>query len=1181
MAAQLRFLLGRAGSGKTFACLDAIRREARQGPDGPPLILLTPEQATFQMERALLAGPELTATHRAHVLSFQRLAARVLQAMGLGARPLLGQLGKRMVLRALIHRHGSRLQLFGKSARQPGFVDKLANTLKELRAYQCRPEDLEIRCRLLGDSPHRVLAAKLHDLAVIYRAFEEHVTGRFTDPDELLSLVAAHLAASRVAQGARVWVDGFAGFTPQELAVLRALWRVAERVEIALCLDPDTAAGGAGEGPDLFAPTRETYQQLLAMAREDGLEIAETRVLSAQPPPRFAGAPVLAHVERELFRAKGRTFAGPVDPDALRVVAAANAREEVEAAAREILRLCRERGWRFRDMAVIVRQLEPYRDLIAAVFASYGIPHFIDTRRPLTHHPLTELVRSALEAVAAGWPTEAVVRCLKTDLLPVSRDEADRLENYAYAHGIDGPAWVRDAPWTYARRYTLDGDDGPAAAGAEALAEIDAARRRALGPLRRLAQRLAAARSAREMAAALWGMLEELQVAATLEQWMEAARAAARPEEVQEHAGAWQGVLQVLDELVAAMGEEPLTVAEFRLLVEAGLESLRIGLVPPGLDQVLVGSVERSRQPDIKAALVLGAHDGNFPLPPAEDVIFNDQERDMLAESRLVLSPTSRTLLLREQYLMYISLTRASQYLWISYPAADARGRELAPSYVVRRVRELFPGLPLAVAPLEPAHDEGWLERAVDGDRLVAVLGARLRRHRAGEPAGPFWWALYQWVTQEPVLRARAARLFPALNHHNRVPPLPAPVVRELFGLTLRSSVTRLESFAACPFQHFAAYGLGLRERPQWRLDQLQVGIFLHAALRRFVEALAAGGRDWGELDDAAAQALADQCVDELLPQLGSELMLTSARHDFLGEVLRRRVRRAVWALTEHARRGRFRPVAVEAAFGRGGAAWEPWVVVLPRDRELQLAGQIDRIDLARDDRGGLWVRVIDYKSSQQDLRLGEVVYGLSLQLPVYLAVALRHRDALARTAGAPPGTPVGPAAALYFPVRDPIIQQDGPVEGLALEGLLRRELRMRGLYIDRPEVLVLMDERLAGGGSDLVMVGVKRDGTVDRRSNVASEDDFAALMDYARWRAAALAQRILDGEIAVAPYRLGTRRPCTTCPFHAVCQFDPLLEGNSYRDLPSLSRQEAWELIRAGAAGTQGAGPERGEGVG
>jgi len=1195
VAARLRFLLGRAGSGKTFACLDAIRRELRAGPDGPPLILLTPEQATFQMERALLLAADVRATHRAHVLSFQRLAARVMQATGLGAQPLLGELGKRMVLRALIHRHGPRLQVFGKAARQPGFVDKLANTLAELRAYRCRPEDLEGRRALLAGGPNRVLAAKLHDLALIYRAFADYVDGRFTDPDELLNVVAAHLGASGVAEGARVWVDGFMGFTPQELEVLRALWRVAERVEIALCLDPGAAgeelsggggalpAAGSGHAPelDLFAPTRETYAQLMALAQEDGLEIEEPRLLSQNPPPRFAASPPLALVERELFGAR-KVRPGGDGAGAVKLVAAADARTEVEACAREILRLARQRGWRFRDMAVVVRELETYRDLIAAVFASYGIPYFIDTRRPLSHHPLTELVRSALEAVANGWPTEAVVRCLKTDLLPISRDEADRLENYALEHGIEGAAWVRDEPWTYRRRYTLDDNDRAAAeAGLQDLEEINAARDRALGPLRRLAERLQAAVCARDMAAAVWDMLDELGVAAALERWMEAAEAAGKPEEVQEHARAWQGMMQILDELVDAMGDQQLSMGEFRQIVEAGLESLRIGLVPPGLDQVLVGSVERSRQPDIKAAFVLGASDGSFPKRPAEDVIFNDRERELLAETRLVLSPTSRAMLLREQYLMYISLTRASDFLWVSWPTADKQGREIAPSFVVRRLRELFPDLKVQPVPVEPASDEGWLERMVDGERLTALLAARLRRHRAGEQAGPLWWSMYQWVARDPELRRRAEGVFAALDHHNAVPPLPPPVAQDLYGATLRTSVTRLESFAACPFQHFAAYGLGLKERPEWRLDRLQAGIFLHAALRRFVDELRERGTDWGQLDDASARTLADACVDELLPALGGELMLSSARHAFLGEVLRRTVRRAVWVLTEHARRGRFRPAAVEVAFGRPGAAWGPWVIPLAGERELRLRGQIDRVDLAQDDAGRVYVRVIDYKSSDRDLKPGLVVHGLSLQLPVYLAVAVQHAGDLARAAGLGPGGPVYPAGALYFPVREPLLNQDVPVDGAELDALLRRSLRMRGLFIDQPHVLELMDVRVSGAGSDLLMVKVNKDGRVSRNSNTASLDDFAALMEFVRLRLANLAERILDGEIAVAPYRMGHVRPCSNCPYRGVCQFDSLVEGNGYRDLPSLDRAAAWERIHAACTtaggGANAAGPARG----
>lgn len=1163
---RLRFLLGRAGTGKTHHCLQAMRTKLKENAlDGTPLILLTPEQATFQMERALLADENIRATGRARVLSFQRLGAYVMQYTGGGAKPRLGELGKRMLLRALIQRHGDKLTLFRRAAGQPGFVDRLAGTLTELRQYKVTPDDLAARVENVAEEPS-VLGAKMSDLHLIYRDFVAEVDEQFTDPDDVLNVVADVLPDSGLLQGAHVWVDGFAGFTPQEFAVLRALWSVASTMDVALCVDPVHvgAAPESGESDgvgsaDMFTPTVETFEQLTEMARAERIVIEKPIVFPGDLPPRFARSERLTHLERELFRRPGRPFAEGADAsiasEALRLVAAAGPRVEVEAVARQILRLSRERGWRFRDMAVIVHHLEPYEDLLISVFRDLNIPFFIDSRRPLTHHPLTELVRSLLEAYVGGWRTEAVIRCLKTDFFPVTRDEVDRLENYALEHGISGRGWIRTEPWQFVRRFTLEPEEHRLTAGQRReLTDVNDIRDRALEPLRGMAALFNKGRTGRDLAGAVWDVLEKLNVAVTLERWMEAAEEAGRIDEVQEHERAWQGVLQLLDELVNALGDTAMSVGEFRQIVDAGLESLRVGMVPAGLDQVMVGTVERSRQPDIKAAFVLGAADRHFPPPPSEDVIFTDTERERLSALQLQLSPTSRDESLRQQYLLYISLTRASEFLWVSFPSVDGQGKEQRPAATLRRIMKLFPDVLLTPVVIEPDDDAALLEQIATADGLLARTALRLARDRAGQTASPVWWNVYRWIAQTPSLRERALPLFGALDYRNSSPPLPQDLARELFGTPLQSSVSRLETFAACPFRHFAQHGLGLRERGRWQLDRAAAGTFVHAALRRFVERLADKGLEWGELDDDEVMPVVDECVDELVPHLAGEILLSSSRHAFLGEVMRTTVRRAVWALSEHARKGRFRPVFVEVSFGRGKSLWPAFVVELEGGDELHLSGQIDRVDLAEDDKGERWVRVIDYKSSDHQLHVGRVVEGLSLQLPLYAAVVQDNIGA-----GSDGG--VRPAGMLYFPARDPILRESKPVPDDEWEGLLRQALRMRGLFVDDVPVLQLMDEGVAAG-SNLIMVRVRNDGTVYKSDNAAAPARFERLAEYAKSKAAAFGRDILAGHIDVAPYRIGDERACSYCPFTSVCRFDPLIEGNDYRPLNVLGREQAWERI-------------------
>lgn len=1171
---SVRFILGRAGSGKTGYCLDRVAEALRAAPRGLPLILLVPEQATFQMEQALVHMPGLSGACRAQVLSFRRLAWRVFLELGGPALPPLGELGKRMVLRALVERRRSDLRVFARVADRPGFIERLTHTLSELRAHGRAPADLWQHYGLLAEQgmDQSALGSKLHDLGLVLADLQAYMQDSFTDPDDYLTVLAERLPGWPGLAGAAVFIDGFSGFTPQEYAVLGAVFTTAATCAVTLCLDGAAArrATGALDPTYVFSPTLSTYDRLRRLAAEVGAPLEPVVDLDrSEPPPRFAGSPALAHIESRFFR-RGRPEPLPGPAPAVALVAAATRRHEVEAAAREVLRLCREQGLRFGQIAVIVRDFAAYADRIAAVFADHEIPCFIDRRRPAPHHPLVELCRSAVEVALSDWAYEPVLRALKTDLIPVARDEVDLLENYVLEHGVRGRRWYDGIPWRYRRRYTLEEDAEPAPAEEAFLTGINATRERAAAALlafdRRLGGRRGSRRlSAADFAAAVYRLLEDLQVADRLEEWAAAAVAAGDPDQAREHEQVWNGVLEVLDQMAAGLGELQLTVREHLQVLEAGLDGLRLGLIPPGLDQVVVGSVERSRHQGVRAALVLGATDRGFPPAPAEDVIFNDAERERLTELGLELGPTSRERLFGEQYLTYLALTRPAERLWISYPIADDEGRTVAPSPLLARLQQLLPGVErLCVG--GAADPQAAVDQLTGPVQLAASLAEQLRLAAGGYPLDSVWLDLYEWVVTDPGLKAVTAPILAALGYERelaeRTAPLGDALARRFYGQVLRSSVSRLESFAACPFQHFAAYGLGLQERPVHRLEAPHMGQFYHSALSLFVRRLQQRGLDWAALSPAAADALLDGIVSELAPRLHSEILLSTARHQHLLRVLGRTLRASLAALGEHARRGRFQPVGVEVAFGDThtgdqAAALPALARPLPGGGELRLSGRIDRIDAAQAADGRQYLRVVDYKSSDRRLRLDEVYHGLSLQLLLYLHVAVANSPALTGRAAAPAGV-------LYFPVYDPLQTVDGPPAPEEAAALRRRRHRTRGLLLADAAVVQWMDEAAVAQASDLVPARINKDGTLARNSSVAGPEQFDRLLGHAERRVAELGQGIAAGDVRIAPYRLGDRSACGYCGLRPVCQFDPQVAGAAYRPLARLKDAEVWRALAA-----------------
>jgi ATP-dependent helicase/nuclease subunit B len=332
------------------------------------------------------------------------------------------------------------------------------------------------------------------------------------------------------------------------------------------------------------------------------------------------------------------------------------------------------------------------------------------------------------------------------------------------------------------------------------------------------------------------------------------------------------------------------------------------------------------------------------------------------------------------------------------------------------------------------------------------------------------------------------------------------------------------------------------------------MGQFYHAALKLFVEELSASGTDWGAIDASEAAAIIKRVVAALAPRLQHEILSSSARYAYLLRKLEQTLQRAIATLSEHARRGQFRPLAVEARFGQQGQL-PPLVLEAGSKGQVFLEGQVDRIDVASY-QGKNYLRVIDYKSSTLDLKLEDIYYGLSLQLPLYLQAALAAAPVLL-------GTRAEPAGLLYFAVRNPVLRQNGPLADAAeIEQRRRRDLRMRGLLLAEPELIKLMDADIMSN-PDLLPVQLNKDGSLRKNAPAVKRQQMQELLDLARQRAVSLACGILCGEAQISPYYRHKDTGCQFCPYRPVCNFDLHIPGTAYRHLQAI-KGDFWQLVAA-----------------
>ncbi|WP_270181568.1 helicase-exonuclease AddAB subunit AddB [Alkalihalobacillus sp. CinArs1] len=1161
----VQFIIGRSGSGKTDHCLTDIQRELTERPLGETMIYLVPEQMTFQSEYELVHNRNLKGMIRAQVFSFTRLAWKVLQETGGMARPHLTSVGTSMMLRHIIEENKAQLRIYQRSSDKTGYIDQLNDMVTEFKRYCLEPDHIKSYADDYYTTDDRsLLRDKLYDLHLVYEAFQRAMIGHYLDSEDYLQLLAEKISESQYLENAAIWVDGFHSFTPQELLVLQALMKKGADITFTITMDTEMNPASVHE-LDLFHEPATTYQTLFQMANEEGIDVKAPELLTNQK--RYQNNE-LRHLEANYGERPPVFYTGELQH--IKVNHAVNIRSEVEAAARETLRLVRDEGYRYRDISVMVRDMSTYYELVETIFTDHGIPIFSDQKRTMLHHPLIELIRSSLDIIQYHWRYEAVFRCVKTELLFPDdtenskadlRNRMDELENYVIAKGIKGYRWRSGERWKANIYRQLEDKETVTSDEIERMEErLNETKEWVSNPLEKFERMMKQAKTVREKCEVLYYFLENCNAAEKVDRLKEHAEKAGQLTKAREHDQVWDAVIALLDETVELIGDQELSIEQFTKLLEAGIESMKFALVPASLDQVVIGSIDRTRFTNVKCGFLLGVNDGVLPAKLQDDGLLSEQDREKLEEQGIQLAPGLKRRLLDEEFLIYHALSTPSENLWVSCPLADGEGKGLQPSIVMNRMQEMFRDLSIGLKFAEPGEEaDDELSFITNPLKTIGRLTGQLRQWHRGYPIDAIWWDAYNWFVENSDRESSKLRLVESLFYRNKATNLSRETSRELYGSKIQASVSRMERYQSCAFSQFASHGLKLKERSTFKLEAPDIGQLFHASLNMLAETIKQRDWDWSKLSTNQYYELSGEIVEQLAPRLQNEILLSSNRYHYIMRKLKQVVGRASSVLGQQAKRSGFQPAGLELAFGPGEAI-PPIQFKLKNGVTLQLIGRIDRVDQAfKEDQ--LLLRVIDYKSSGTSLDLSEVYFGLALQMLTYLDVVISYSHLwLGREAAA--------AGMLYFHVHNPMLQTSSPAQS-AIQRELFKKFKMKGLLLADKDVVSLMDDTIERDKSDIVPAALKKDGNFTKNSSVLSSEDFDALRAYTRKTIQRIGTDISDGKIDIDPYKMKDKIPCTFCSYRSFCQFDQAMEDNSYKVIPVKDDETILRNMREKGEGT------------
>jgi ATP-dependent helicase/nuclease subunit B len=1110
---QARFLLGPAGSGKTFRCLAEIRAALKKNPQGTPLIFLAPKQATFQLERQLLADNSFHGFTRLQIFSFRRLAQFILDQLGVTPPKFLSDEGRIMVLRALLLRHADELRLFRQSAQRPGFAQQLGRLLNELQQHQFTPAKL--RSLAQREELHRELRAKLQDLALLLEEYANWLSEHaLQDGNHLLDFATDMLHSKLKSQISNLkieslWLDGFAEMTPQELDLLAAVLQQCENATLAFCLDETDVNENENSWLSIWSAVGKSFHQCCQRIENmPDCEIEIEFLKRNSGKNRFAKNPVLQHLEQSWAQPNHNPESRIQNPENdIQIVACQNAEAEAAFAAREILKFIRA-GNRFRDCAVLVRNLENYHKPLAREFRRYGIPFFLDRRESVAHHPLAELTRSALRTVAFEWRQDDWFAALKAGFCSADENEIDRLENESLAHGWRGKKW----------REPIQISENP-----ELEKSLERLRQKILPPFENFARQLARSKNqpdGAQLAEALLGLWSDLKVEKTLESWGapgEDQSQISNPKS-QIHSTVWEQMNSWLENLEMAFPSERLPLRDWLPILEAGLANLTVGVIPPALDQVLIGAVDRARNPDLKLALVLGVNETIFPATPDAQTILTDADR---AELTISLGPDLREKLSRERFYGYIACTRASEKLVVTFSRQNADGNALNPSPFITHLQNIFPALEI-----EEFQGEIKLANMEHASELAPML-VEIQNSKS---INQNWKALLELSSLTELMKSLGALREPELTEC-----LSPALAKKLYGSTLRTSVSRLEEFAACPFRFFVRSGLRADERKVFELGARERGSFQHDVLKIFHENLEKEKKRWRDLTPTEARERIHVIAAELKENYRDGLLRDTAESRFAARALTESLQNFVAVIVTWLReQNEFDPTAAELEFDNKTEARVPaWEIDLAGGHKLLLHGRIDRVDLWRDKNSeDALALVLDYKSSSKKLDKVLVENGVQLQLLAYLNV-LRHWKNPQPVFGV---KRLIPAGVFYVNLRGEY-KGGGSREEILADADEARHKAYR--HTGRFDVSVL-DKLDRAGAADQFNYRRNSDGSLRKGSVEAMpRAEFEKLLDGVETQLREMGGRIFSGAAQVDPYRKGKQTPCEFCDYQAACRID------------------------------------------
>jgi len=1128
---SLQFVFGPAGCGKSTYVQERLIKESMEKPKGN-FLLIVPDQFTMQTQMDIVKRHPGKGILNIDVLSFGRLSYRVFSVAGKPEAPILDDTGKSLVLRRVASEASKDMPYIGKNLNKIGYIHEVKSQISEFMQYGLSVKDVENMALKVKGS---LLKNKLMDMAVIYKAFADYNRDKFITSEETLDILCQRLEKADFVKDAVIVFDGFTGFTPIQERVILKLATFARKIIITFDLSaPETPLETDGD-EKLFYLSRKGAMRLKTKAGDLKIAVDDDILLDGEK-GRFSKNPEFMHLEKNLFRYPFDAFSGKSQN--IVMTSCKDIDSEVFDICRKIYDLIRTGKYAYRDIAVVTGNPEAYNLKFENRMRELNMPVFIDKTNGIMLNPFTEYLKSALQILIKDYSYDAVFHYLRSGFTNFTDEEIDKFDRYITSLNIRGRARYCK-PFVKIERGRKKGPE--AEAELSSYENIRARLMEDLGVLERKGGTVS------DYVNNLYEFLKKNNSYEKLAEYEAFFEQENNLPKAKEYSQIYKCIMELLDTMVSLVGTEEMDMEEFYKIFEAGISEIEVGTIPKNVDRIVVGDIERTRLSELKILFFAGVNDRNIPKSADKGGFFSVVERAELAATGYDMAPTPREEMFTQRLYLYMNLCKPTDRLYVSYAAVDTEGKGMRPSYLTETLKKLYPNLSVD-SPVDTVSLDSFTTKE-DSLRYYAGILRDYVEHPEKEDMKKLAMALYSFYSEEEGMHYEAVTQAAFMQYVAK--PLSEEIVKLIYGSTIYASISRMEMFAKCAYEHFLRYGMGLKTGANYDFSVMDLGNIYHGVLDIFSAELEKRHLSWRDFTEEEGKEIIAEAVRIYCEDYEQGILKDDEQRAYTITKITRIMERTIDTLQYHIKQGKFTPAHHEYSFERE--------VELDNGSKMLLNGKIDRIDICEQD-GKIYVKILDYKSGERKVDVTNIYYGIEQQLAFYMAEAVH----LERRKN--PGKEVIPSALLYYTLDNPIIPIKKNTSDEEIDKSIKRELRVDGLFENSDENLKLHDDNEAG--SLVHRITKNKDGSLRAgdEKKIASAEEFEHMLNYVEELIKTEGKRITAGDIGISPISTDEKHDsCTYCEYKAICRFDEKIPGYKKRDGKDVTEEVARKIVMGG----------------